>query len=86
MSTRNKNLLPCPFCGGAPELVEVEPKGYVVECTYGPCGASTNIRYSVMEDARPLVAVQWNRRAPHRKAKKTKQADATRPHNPEDCL
>jgi hypothetical protein len=55
-------LLPCPFCGGEPKLVEVEPSGYVVECKNGACNASTNIRFSCGEDARPLVREQWNRR------------------------
>jgi hypothetical protein len=55
-------LLPCPFCGGEPKLTEVEPSGYVVECTNGICNASTNIRYSCGDDARPLVKEQWNRR------------------------
>jgi hypothetical protein len=61
--SREYELLPCPFCGGDPKLVEVEPSGYVVECTNGICHASTNIRFSCGEDARPLVAEQWNRRA-----------------------
>lgn len=56
-------LLPCPFCGGKAKLTEVEPSGYVVECTNGICNASTNIRYSCGDDARPLVSAQWNRRA-----------------------
>lgn len=55
-------LKPCPFCGGAAKLVEVEPSGYVVECTNGICNASTNIRYSCGDDAVPLVVEQWNRR------------------------
>lgn len=56
-------LLPCPFCGSAAALAEAEPTGWVVECTHGACRASTNIRFSVKEDARPLVVAQWNRRA-----------------------
>jgi hypothetical protein len=35
-------------------------QGYYVEC--GKCGASTNLRFSCGEDARPLLVEQWNLR------------------------
>lgn len=63
LTQRARELLPCPFCGSEGKMVEVEPSGYVVECQNGICAASTNIRYSCGDDARPLVIEQWNRRA-----------------------
>lgn len=54
-------LLPCPFCGQVPSLVQALPSGWAVSCA--GCGVGSGIRYSLMEDARPLVAEQWNRRA-----------------------
>lgn len=62
MTDLRTELEPCPFCGGKAALTEVEPSGYIVECTNGVCNASTNVRYSCGEDARPLVIEQWNRR------------------------
>ena len=54
-------LKPCPFCGGAAEMHEIhDPDGRYIECV--KCRASTNIRFSCMEDARPLLMEQWNRR------------------------
>jgi len=59
-------LKPCPFCGGEAEMHEIddpdEPNdgGCYIECV--KCRASTNIRFSCMEDARPLLMEQWNRR------------------------
>ena len=54
-------LLPCPFCRSNPSLVQALPSGWAVSCA--GCGVGSGIRYSLMEDARPLVAEQWNRRA-----------------------
>lgn len=60
-------LKPCPFCGGAAEMHQAHDpdgpndQGYYVEC--GKCGASTNLRFSCGEDARPLLMEQWNRRS-----------------------
>ena len=54
-------LLPCPFCGSNPSLVQALPSGWAVSCA--GCGVGSGIRYSLMEDARPLVAEQWNCRA-----------------------
>lgn len=65
------HLKPCPFCGGEAEWchhegdplkLEDEMDGaHWIECV--DCGTSTNLRYSLMDDCRPLLAEQWNRRA-----------------------
>lgn len=54
-------VLPCPFCGGMAEIIEVSQSEYAVECS--ACGSASGIRVSAMEDARPLVLEDWNRRA-----------------------
>lgn len=60
-------LRPCPFCDGTAAMRKAHDPdgpndgGYHVEC--GKCGASTNLRFSCGEDARPLLIEQWNRRA-----------------------
>lgn len=63
----NPKLKPCPFCGAEAELVEIDDMtdadcgGNFVACK--ACEASTNLRFSAGDDARPLVCEQWNRRA-----------------------
>jgi len=62
-------LLPCPFCGGVPHMrnndgaasMDSDAGAHWIECA--KCGASTNLRFSLMEDCRPLLVEQWNRRA-----------------------
>lgn len=61
-------LLPCPFCGGMPELTQLTDAdnagGWTVECT--GCLCSTRVHFSCKEDARPHVVDAWNSRAvPH---------------------
>lgn len=63
------DLKPCPFCGGKAEHGTIPMGGedegaHFIACTNSACGASTNLRFSLMDDARPLLAEQWNRRAP----------------------
>jgi Lar family restriction alleviation protein len=63
-------LKPCPFCGGDAEWNQHEGDPLKlddpmtganwIECL--KCGASTNLRYSLMDDCRPVLAEQWNRR------------------------
>lgn len=70
-------LKPCPFCGGEAEMHQAHDpdgpndQGYYVEC--GKCGASTNLRFSCGEDARPLLMEQWNRRTKDAEALKSER-------------
>ena len=64
--TSPQELKPCPFCGGAPMISEIEPHkhfivdlpdhtgSWVIECGCG-CG--------LIDDTRDAVTVRWNRRA-----------------------
>lgn len=55
------DLKPCPFCGGDAGF-DHDDNGWVwIDCS--SCGASTNARVSAMDDCKPLLAEQWNRRA-----------------------
>ena len=58
-------LKPCPFCGGSASAGFIggdgdNAGGHYIECD--KCGASTNLRFSCGEDARPLLIEQWNTR------------------------
>lgn len=59
-------LKPCPFCGGEAELIVCDEPGneggHAVQCKR--CLACSPVRFSLKEDARPLVAEMWNRRLP----------------------
>lgn len=57
----SNDLQPCPFCGGTARFNETEDGGHFIECT--KCRSSTCLRYSLMDDAKPLLAESWNRRA-----------------------
>jgi Lar family restriction alleviation protein len=54
-------LAPCPFCGAAAHFDHDDNGWNWIECA--DCGASTNARVSAMDDCKPLLAEQWNRRA-----------------------
>jgi Lar family restriction alleviation protein len=54
------DLKPCPFCGGAAHFDHDDNGWNWIECA--DCGASTNARVSAMDDCKPLLAEQWNRR------------------------
>jgi Lar family restriction alleviation protein len=67
-ATERITLKPCPFCGGpagirmVPHNEHDENSGaYYVECD--GCGATGRLRWSLKEDARPLLADWWNARA-----------------------
>lgn len=55
------DLLPCPFCGGEAKLMLADDNANFIECQ--KCGASTNLQYSIKDDARPDLIERWNRRA-----------------------
>lgn len=57
----NTKLKPCPFCSGPAAFSHNSDGGNWIECTQ--CGSGTNLRYSLMDDCKPLLAEQWNRRA-----------------------
>ena len=63
---KERELLPCPFCGSKEvSVANEEPHdnsgGYFIFC--GECGASTNLRFAHGDDPVPLLREQWNRRA-----------------------
>lgn len=53
-------LLPCPFCGGEAEQIEVEPQAFCIECT--KCQASSKVVYFLMDDGSMLLREAWNDR------------------------
>lgn len=55
-------LKPCPFCGGEATFDHDDNGWNWIECTR--CGASTNARVSAMDDCKPLLLEQWNKRVP----------------------
>lgn len=58
--TAEVNLLPCPFYGGEPSMVDAEIDGrvhYIVKC--GTCHCTSG----VMQMSRSKAAEAWNRRA-----------------------
>lgn len=63
-------LLPCPFCGGGAEIVQIgnehtKSRGFEVRC--GTWGCATKKRAMVirqpLEKAREFAIAAWNRRA-----------------------
>lgn len=57
-------LLPCPFCGGEPEMIEAEEAGpnAMVICCRG-CMASSKVIYALKDSVDDLLAEAWNTRA-----------------------
>lgn len=55
-------LLPCPFCGAAAHFEMDEVRWEWVECE--SCGMQGNRSASLMDDCKPKLAEEWNRRTP----------------------
>lgn len=55
-------LLPCPFCGAAAHFEMDEDRWEWVECE--SCGMQGNRSASLMDDCKPKLAEEWNRRTP----------------------
>lgn len=60
MTTQTEALKPCPFCGGEAYFDHDDNGWNWIEC--GSCGDSTNAKVSAMDDCKPLLLEQWNRR------------------------
>lgn len=55
-------LLPCPFCGATAHFEIDDDRWEWVECE--SCGMQGNRSASLMEDCKPKLREEWNRRAP----------------------
>ena len=66
MPNDTPKLKPCPCCGGKALFHYIRngenAGGNYIECSNKACAITTNLRFSLMEDARPLLAETWNRR------------------------
>lgn len=60
--TEPTELLSCPFCGAAAHFEMDEGRWEWVECE--SCGMQGNRSASLMEDCKPKLAEEWNRRTP----------------------
>lgn len=58
----HETLKNCPFCGAAAHFEMDEGRWEWVECE--SCGMQGNRSASLMEDCKPKLADEWNRRAP----------------------
>lgn len=63
-------LLPCPFCGSAPEIKQIgndhcSKKGFDIKCSNPDCrfGRSDRVMRYSLEWLRPKVVEAWNRRS-----------------------
>lgn len=55
-------LKPCPFYGGEAAFDHDDNGWNWIECL--ACGTSTNARVSAMDDCKPPLLEQWNKRVP----------------------
>jgi hypothetical protein len=66
---RDEPVLPCPFCGGEPELGVCEDEnsqdfgGHFIQCTNGRCMASIGLIFACGDEPDPLLVERWNERA-----------------------
>ena len=58
------DLRDCPFCAHKASFDEIEPGGYVVQCSNTLCGVSTPIVYACGDDPLDKLAPNWNARHP----------------------
>lgn len=58
----HETLKNCPFCGAAAHFEMDEGRWEWVECE--SCGMQGNRSASLMEDCKPKLAEEWNRRTP----------------------
>jgi len=62
-------LLPCAHCGSPAAFMQVDrrlsvnQRGEYIDCTNKACGATSALMFAIGEDAKPLLAERWNRRA-----------------------
>jgi len=59
-------LAPCPFCGGAAEIIEDDEAGdsaYAVQCQTRNCAASSCVMFAIKEPVEDQLVEKWNRRA-----------------------
>nr|WP_279089135.1 Lar family restriction alleviation protein [Comamonas thiooxydans] len=61
MKTTEHKLKQCPFCGCSAHFEKDELQWEWVACV--SCGMQGNRRASCMDDCKPLLAEEWNRRA-----------------------
>lgn len=73
----DQELLPCPFCGGKAEVVEIDDGenagGSCVSCTR--CQASSNVEFEFKEN----FVSNWNRRAAPEPVKNSPENEHVRP-------
>lgn len=74
-----EKLLPCPFCGGRAERVDIEDSenagGSCISCT--KCQASSNVEFEFKEN----FVSNWNRRTTRRRVMAEWQPIETAPRN-----
>ena len=79
MTPQERELLPCPFCGGTArfgvvplkrkfcgedtDVENIDHGGEYIECSNADCATSTMLIFPTMADAKPLLIEKWNRRA-----------------------